>query len=194
MIIFFSLFACTGGEPNWTTAEQCEAASGADADSCYATVAQAIIGEDLEGGMRLVEEIQDPLTKDYAWYTITREVFPNRGDLCTKISDPNIAERCKVYVKRPHLSRGKQGGAPPPGERSGPPPGGGPGAGGPGPGAGGPGAGRPGGGPGPGGPGFGPIAVPPKDGGPPPGGGPPPPPGGRGGPPPGDEEAPSEKN
>lgn len=166
MIILFSLLACTGSEPNWTSAEQCEAATGADADSCYATVAQAIIGEDLEGGRALVEKIQDPLTKDYAWYTITREVFPNRGDLCTKINDPNIAERCKVYVKRPHLSRGKQGG-----DAGGPPPGGptgGPGAGGgpPPPGA--------GGGPPPGG-----------RGGPPPGGRGGPPPGGRGGPPPG---------
>ena len=60
MIILFSLFACTGGEPTWTSAEQCEAASGASADSCYATVAQAIIGEDLAGGTALVEAIEDP--------------------------------------------------------------------------------------------------------------------------------------
>ncbi|MED5374851.1 MAG: hypothetical protein VX899_27775 [Myxococcota bacterium] len=171
MWILLNLWACTSADTEWTEPSQCEAQSGQAADECYAAVAQLVIATDEPAGIALVEKIQDPLTRDYTWYAITRDVFPNRGDLCERIEGEEIAERCKVYVKRPHLSRGKQTDGPGPG------------------GAGRPGAPQPEGGPGTKPPPPGGMKPPPPGGmkPPPPGGMKPPPPGGMKPPPPGTE-------
>jgi len=69
---------------------------------------------DRAAGEALVEEITDPLVKDYTWLTITREVDPGTPEYCRRIQKREIRDRCEMLVRRPHLHRGlgEGGGSP----------------------------------------------------------------------------------
>ena len=115
---------CTGAPP--TTAEECAALrSTADRDECYLVVTPLVFKADPKAGITMVETgITDPLTRDMAWYNVTKQVDPHSNKYCDRIQDATLADRCRQVVSRPHLHReltGKQGG-PPPGPGGGPPP------------------------------------------------------------------------
>jgi len=109
--------------------------SASDRDECYLVVAPLVFKTDAAAGIRLVEEgISDPLTRDIAWYNVTKQVDPHSNKYCDRMSDPTLQKRCRDVVSRPHLHReltGKENGpgAPPaggapPGGLGGAPPGG----------------------------------------------------------------------
>jgi hypothetical protein len=120
--------ACTRPVP--TTPEECAAmGAAAERDECYLVVAPLVFKTDAAAGIALVEEgITDPLTRDIAWYNVTKQVDPHSNKYCDRMSDPTLQKRCRDVVSRPHLHReltGKENGpgSPPPG---GSPPGGSP--------------------------------------------------------------------
>jgi hypothetical protein len=140
---YIGLSGCKAAAP--TSPEQCAAMSEAPArDECYLVVAPGVFVTDAKAGITLVETgITDPLTRDMAWYTVTKTVDPYSNKYCDRIQDATVAQRCRTVVSRPHLHRELTGkGGAPAGGGPGGPSGGGPSVGGP-PGAGAPGGGTP---------------------------------------------------
>jgi hypothetical protein len=94
-----------------STVEDCAAiGSVKERDECYLSLAPAVFRKDAAAGVAMVEQdIQDPVTRDFAWYTVTKEVDPNNPKYCQKIKDAALADRCNQIVNRPHLRRGLTG-------------------------------------------------------------------------------------
>ncbi len=111
------LTACNSGN-TWSSAADCEALSaGEDRDNCWTTYAPDVFRQDRSRGEKIVEEqISSPLTQDFIWLTVTREVYPGSNQYCERIQESALKERCSTLVSRPHLHREllkEQGGAPP---------------------------------------------------------------------------------
>lgn len=105
LIVLCLLAACSGGTP--TTAEDCAGISSAkEKDACLLAVVPALFKANPEAGIKLVEEqISDPLTRDMAWYEVTKEVDPSSNKYCDRMKDRTLADRCRTVVARPHLHR-----------------------------------------------------------------------------------------
>ena len=109
-LLIAGLFAaCDPASPDpdsWSTAADCAGLDDAAwRDECYAKIAVTTASTDRAAGSALVEMIQDPLVRDYAWLTITREVDPGTPELCRRIVQKEIRDRCEMLVRRPHLHR-----------------------------------------------------------------------------------------
>lgn len=136
MFLSVLLLACTPDPDSWHEASDCEALGDAAVqDECWLKVSVEVAKSDAAAGEALVERIQDPLVKDYAWHSLTRDVDPTSYKYCEKIENDKLADRCRVLVSRPHLHPHLTGGGegandprPAPGgaggEPKGPPPGG----------------------------------------------------------------------
>lgn len=100
-----SLVACSGGTP--TSPEDCAGLPTAkQRDECYLIVVGDVFKKDADAGIKLVEtQIEDQTNKDFAWYTVTRNVDPHSNKYCDRIKDPTLADRCRKVVARPHLNR-----------------------------------------------------------------------------------------
>ena len=91
-------------------------------DECYLVVIEDVFKKDADAGVKLVEtQMTDQTNKDFAWYTVTRNVDPNSPKYCERIKDRTLADRCLKVVARPHLNRDlknrdglPQGNLPPP--------------------------------------------------------------------------------
>ncbi|MAY81977.1 MAG: hypothetical protein CL930_14510 [Deltaproteobacteria bacterium] len=116
--LFMLLFACTFGPP---TPQRCAAMSeGESRDNCWAEVAVDLFRSQGADAIELIESgVSDQRVQDYIWLTVTREVDPRSDRYCKRISTASIAERCRVFVRRPHLHRAMD---PPPNSSGGPPP------------------------------------------------------------------------
>ncbi|MDP2315414.1 MAG: hypothetical protein Q8P41_21125 [Pseudomonadota bacterium] len=128
------LSGCSGAEP--TSAADCAPMSaGPERDECYLKVVPNVFKADPAAGITMVETgISDALTRDMAWYNVTKLVDPHSNKYCDRIQDQTLANRCRQVVSRPHLHRELTGqdaggpgrppqpGAPKPGPE-GPPPG-----------------------------------------------------------------------
>ena len=104
-LALYTILACSGGTP--TTPEDCAGISGAkEKDACYLQVVPSIFKANPEAGIKMVEtEISDPLTRDMAWYNVTKEVDPSSNKYCDRMKDRTLADRCRTVVSRPHLHR-----------------------------------------------------------------------------------------
>jgi hypothetical protein len=103
--LLLPLFGCSGSEP--TSAADCTGISSAkERDECYLKVLPAVFKADAEAGVRMVEnDVSDPVSRDFAWYKVTKEVDPNSNKYCDRIKDRTLADRCRTLVSRPHLHR-----------------------------------------------------------------------------------------
>jgi hypothetical protein len=100
---------CSGSTPS--KPEDCAGLSaGKSRDECFLSIVQPVFKKDAEAGIAMVEkEIADPVTKDFAWYTVTKDVDPASNKYCDRIKDQTLAGRCRQIVSRPHLHRGLTG-------------------------------------------------------------------------------------
>ena len=109
-MVFLSLIflACSGNsEQNWSSVEDCDVLQrSSQRDECYGYIAPQVFRAGKEEGEALVGKVEDPLTKDYIYLTVTREIDPSSAEYCKKIQMPKLAERCELLVARPHLHRG----------------------------------------------------------------------------------------
>ncbi|MCP4810666.1 MAG: hypothetical protein GY913_18375 [Proteobacteria bacterium] len=98
------LLACQPDPESWHVAADCESLSDAAVqDECWLKVSVEVAKTDQAAGEALVDKIQDPLVKDYAWHSLTRDVDPTSYKYCEKIENDKLADRCRVLVSRPHL-------------------------------------------------------------------------------------------
>lgn len=104
-LLLVLLSACATPAP--TTPEGCAALADAAArDECVLALLPAVFRSDPARGVELTTNaISDPVTRDFAWLTVTRDVDPHSGKYCARIADPLLKERCNVLVARPHLHR-----------------------------------------------------------------------------------------
>ncbi len=97
------LLACTG-EQDWTQAEDCEGLSPTQTrDQCLSDVGILLAATDLAAGEALIEQIEDPLTRDYAWHSLTRDIAQESYTYCNRIENEKLVGRCKSIVSRPHM-------------------------------------------------------------------------------------------
>ncbi len=130
------MLACGG----WSSIEDCEGLSGERYDRCVDETVLDLYRTDPEAAEVWVEKVEDPLTRDYIYYKVTREVHPGDFLYCERIEMEKLRSRCRVIVSRPHLHRELSGqqktgprsmdgapvgpnGLPPGGPPGGPPPG-----------------------------------------------------------------------
>ena len=98
------VLACQPNPDSWHTAEDCQGISDASVqDECWLKVSVELGKSDKAAGEALVDNIQDPLVKDYAWHSFTRDVDPTSYAYCERIENEKLADRCRVLVSRPHL-------------------------------------------------------------------------------------------
>jgi hypothetical protein len=107
MFPLVALIIACGGPQDWSGPADCEALSaGANKDECWAQHATTVFKEDVDRGIKIVEEqVGDRNVQDFIWLTITREVDPSSYKYCDRIQETALAERCRVLVSRPHLHR-----------------------------------------------------------------------------------------
>ncbi|MCB9761021.1 MAG: hypothetical protein H6739_14375 [Alphaproteobacteria bacterium] len=102
MLALLLVLSCATAPPD--TPEACAAVAAPEAqDRCRAALANEVYQADPEAGVRWVEGIQDPTARDYTWFMLTREVLGGVTNLCCRIEDPLIRERCEGMIRRPHL-------------------------------------------------------------------------------------------
>ncbi len=103
------LLGCPPAEPR--TAADCVSIGAAKArDECYLKVVEGVFRADAAAAIALVESgITDQQNRDFAWYKVTKDVDPSTNKYCDRIRDSVFADRCRLIVGRPHLSRGLAG-------------------------------------------------------------------------------------
>jgi len=77
---------------------------GPDRDACYLERAPALFRADFEAAAAAVDrDVGDPLSRDLIYLVVSRDVDPSNAATCARIVDPQLGERCRAYVSRPHL-------------------------------------------------------------------------------------------
>ena len=96
------LLACGG----WTTIDDCAALAGERFDRCVDETVLDLYRVDPGAADLWVQKVEDPLTRDYIYYKVTREVHPGDFLYCDRIEMEKLKARCRVIVSRPHLHKG----------------------------------------------------------------------------------------
>ncbi len=99
------LLACGG----WTTIDDCAEQSGEAYDRCVDETVLELYRTDPGAADAWVQKVEDPLTRDYIYFTVTREVHPGDFLYCDRIEMEKLRDRCRVLVTRPHLHQALSG-------------------------------------------------------------------------------------
>jgi len=105
ILAVLALWACAKEAPQ--RFEDCRSmSSGAKRDTCFVEHAVELFKRDRDlGTSTVVNEVSDSAVRDFIWLMVTRDVDPTSDQWCRRIQSENIAARCRVLVRRPHLHR-----------------------------------------------------------------------------------------
>ena len=102
-MVLIVLLACQPAPDAPDPIPGCDSLSGETLDRCLVDLGVKTAKSDVDAGVALIEQVSDPLLKDYGWYSLTRDVDPTSNRWCEKIESQKLGERCRVFVSRPHM-------------------------------------------------------------------------------------------